>query len=368
MNRSREIIKTSCIGIACNILLSVFKFAVGVIANSISIKTDALNNLTDALSSVITIVGTRLSEKEPDRKHPFGYGRIEDITSLLIGIIILYAGVEAIRYSVNRIIHPEPVDYTIYTLIVVTAAVLVKIFLGLFTGSRGRKLESAALIASGKDALYDSVTSGATLLAALVYMFAGKSIEAYVGLAIALLIVKAGIDTIRETVSTILGERVDMELATRLKESIRSFPEVDGVFDLVIHNYGRDKMICSAGIEIAETLTAAWIDNLQRAIAQKVKEDTGVEMLGLTIYAVNSKDEEAVRIRETIRELAGQMEDVIGIHGFYIDKVDMDIKFHVVTDYDCRDSKAVARDLRERIGKLYPDYKIRVFAEKDFAD
>jgi cation diffusion facilitator family transporter len=368
MNRSKEIIRTSCIGIACNILLSAFKFAVGIFANSVSIRTDALNNLTDALSSVITIVGTRLSEKEPDRKHPFGYGRIEDITSLLIGIIILYAGIEAIRHSVNRIIHPEPVEYTKYTLIIVTAAIAVKIILGLYTCSRGRKLESAALIASGKDALFDSVTSAATLIAALVYMYAGKSIEAYVGLAIALLIVKTGIDTIRETVSTILGERVDLELASRVKAAISSFPEVEGVFDLVIHSYGREKLIGSASIEVADSLTAAWIDNLQRAIAQKVMEDTGVEMLGLTIYAVNSKDEEAVRIRETIRKMAAENSNVIGIHGFYIDKVDRDIKFHVVTDYGCGDARAAARELKERIGKVYPDYNIRVLAEKDFAD
>lgn len=199
MNRSEEIIKTGFVGIACNVFLAVFKFAVGLLSNSVSIRMDALNNLTDALSSVITIVGTKLSERKPDRKHPFGYGRIEYLTSLMIGIFILYAGFGALRESVFRIIHPEPVDYSVRSLVIVAAAVIVKILLGLYTSKRGRLLDSAALAASGHEALIDSVTSAATLVAALIYVFSGASIEAYVGAVIAILIIKAGADLLRET-------------------------------------------------------------------------------------------------------------------------------------------------------------------------
>lgn len=368
MDRSKEIIKTSCVGIAGNVVLSLFKFAVGSIANSVSIKMDAVNNLTDALSSVITIAGTRLSEKEPDRKHPFGYGRTEYLTSLFIGIIIMYAGLEAVRESVLRIIHPEPNDYSAKALIIVAAAVAVKVFLGLYSAKKGRKLESGALTASGKDAMFDAVTSAATLVAALVYINTGVSIEAYVGLAIAVLIIRTGFETIQETVSSILGERVDHELASRVKNAISSFPEVDGVFDLVIHNYGREKLIGSAHIEVADSLTAAWIDNLQRAITKKVLEDTGVEMLGLTIYAANSGDSEAAEIRRSIEEIAAETRGIISTHGFYLDKVDREIKCHIVTDYDNRDSKELGREFTEKLQKLYPEYKISVDVEKDFAD
>ncbi len=368
MNRNREIIKTSFVGIGANIILSVFKFVIGMIANSVSIRADALNNLSDALSSVITIVGTKLSEREPDRKHPFGYGRIEYLTSLFIGIIILYAGLNAVQESVLRIMHPEPNDYTTTALIIVTAGVLAKIAMGLYTMHKGKQLNSSALTASGRDALNDSIASAGTLLAALVYVIKGLSIEAYVGLIIAGLIIKTGVETLHETISSLLGERVDEDKAAAVKKSILSFPEVDGVFDLVIHNYGKEKLIGSAHIEVPDVLTAGWIDNLQRAITRKVQQDTGVELLGLTIYAENSRDTEAIQVHEEVRKIVGEKEDVIGMHGFYLDKIDKEIKFDIVTDYDIKDSSTLSNEIREKVHEKYPDYEIRVVCKKDFAD
>ena len=368
MNRNKEIIKTSIVGIAGNIVLSAFKFVVGIMANSVSIRMDAINNLTDALSSVITIIGTRLSEKEPDRKHPFGYGRTEYLASLFIGVVIVYAGVEAVKESVLRIIHPEANDYSTPVLIIVVAAVLTKIILGLYTGSRGRKLDSPALIASGKDALFDSCASAATLFAAAVYIITGHSIEAYVGLAIACLIIKTGVETLLEMISSLLGERVDAELSSAVRKSILSFPEVDGVFDIVIHNYGKDKFIGSAHIEVPDTLRSSWIDNLQRAVSAKVLKDTGVQMLGLTIYAVNTHDARAISMRESIKEIADGNKSVIGMHGFYLDDIDKAVRFDIVTDYDVKDTAGLRAEITEQVQKLYPEYVIDVTVKKDFAD
>lgn len=368
MNRNREIIKTSFVGIGGNVLLSAFKLAVGIIANSVSIKADAVNNLTDALSSVITIIGTKLSEKEPDRKHPFGYGRIEYLTSLFIGIIILYAGFNAVQESVIRILHPEPNDYSRAALIIVTGGIAVKIAMGLYTKHKGRQLTSSALTASGQDALDDSIASAGTLLAALVYVTKGISIEAYVGIIIAGLIIKTGIETLRETISSILGERVDEEKAAAVKKAILSFPEVDGVFDLVIHNYGKERLIGSAHIEVPDVLTAGWIDNLKRSITRKVSKETGVELMGLTIYAVNSRDAEANKVQESIRKLTEEYPEIIGMHGFYMDKVDKEIKFDIVTGFDFKDTRTLRHEIRDKVRELYPDYAIRVVTKKDFAD
>lgn len=368
MNRNREIIKTSVFGVSGNLFLVALKMAVGLVTNSIAITMDAVNNLTDALSSIITIIGTRLSEKDPDRKHPFGYGRIEYLTSLLIGMMILYAGVSAVRHSILRIIHPEAAEYTLRAMILVAIAVVVKVAMGLYTMRKGKELDSTPLVASGHDSLDDSIETAATFLAAIVYIKFNVSIEAYVGLVISILVFKTGIETLRETVSTILGERVDIELASRVKESILSFPEVDGVFDLVIHNYGKEKMVGSAHIEVPDVLTAAWVDNLQRSIKRKVLKDTGIEMLGITIYAENSRDSETMQIREAVYGIAEKNSSITGVYGFYLDKVDKAIKFDVATDFEVKDLRALRKELEAEVGALYPDYEISIDVKRDIAD
>ena len=358
MNRNQKIIRTSLVGFAGNLLLAGFKFVVGTAANSVSIRADALNNATDALSSVITIIGTRLSEKEPDRQHPFGYGRIEYFTSLMIGMMILYAGAVSFVNSFKRILHPAANDYSVMAMVIMAVAVLVKVFMGLYTRKQGKKLDSGALVASGEDSLNDSGATAAALVAALLYVFAGLSIEAYVGLAISCLILRTGFQTLIETVSSLLGERIDIELASAVKRSILSFPEVDGVFDLTVHNYGRQKLIGSAHIEVSDQLRASWIDNLQRAITRRVLADTGVEMMGITIYAVNSRDREAIRMRETIRRIAEENSSVRGMHGFYLDRVDKVISFEVETDFGIPDKSSIRDALAQRVLQEYPEYSV----------
>lgn len=355
-------------GIVGNLFLACFKFAIGGITNSIAIITDAVNNLTDILSAVITIVGTRLSDKEPDRKHPFGYGRLEYLTTLVISGIILYAGITVLIESVHRIIHPEPSTYSRATMIIVFVAVLVKIAMGIYAKRKGAELDSAALTASGHDAIDDSLETAAAFIAAVIYVEAGISLEAYVGIVISILIMRTGIETLHEMISVILGERVDVSLAARVRESIMSFPEIDGVFDLVIHNYGKEKLYGSAHIEVPDVLTAGWVDNLQRAVTRKVLQDTGVEMLGLTIYAENTRDAQVIQMKEDIRKVVLSKDSVIGMYGFYLDKIDKEIKFDAVTDFEVSDREAVRRELVEEVSKLYPDYSISIAMKRDISD
>lgn len=368
MNRNQEIIRTSIISIIGNLFLSAFKLGVGFAANSIAIRTDAVNNITDALTSFITIAGTRLSEREPDKKHPFGYGRLEYLTSLTIGIIILYAGITLVTESVRRIITPEPLEYSNAAILIVAVAVVVKIVLGRYTERKGKQLESAALTASGHDAIDDSIETAATLIAAIIYVNTGVNIEAYVGLVLSVLILRTGIETLRETVSSILGERVDISIVSEVRDSILSFPEVDGVFDIVIHNYGKEKLVGSAHVEVPDALSAGWIDNLQRAVAARVYEDTGVELMGISIYAVNSRDKEAAAIQDSVRKIAESYPEIKGMHGFYIDKVDKEIKFDLVTDYDVRNSAALRDEVEASVCGMYPEYDVRIVMKKDFSE
>ena len=188
--RDKIIVRTSIIGILVNVLLSSFKLAVGLISHSIAVMLDAVNNLSDALSSVITIVGTKLANKAPDKKHPLGYGRIEYLSALIVAGIVLYAGITSLVESVKKIIHPQTADYSTVALIIIAVAVVVKLILGLYVKKQGEKAESGALRATDADALFDAVLSLSVLASAIIFLTTGYSIEAYVGVVISVVIIK----------------------------------------------------------------------------------------------------------------------------------------------------------------------------------
>ncbi|HBE15394.1 MAG TPA: cation transporter, partial [Ruminococcaceae bacterium] len=243
INRQKIIVRTSIIGIVANIALAAFKAAVGLLANSISVTLDAVNNLSDALSSVITIIGAKLSVKPADKKHPLGYGRVEYLSSMIIALIILYAGISAGIESIKKIITPEAPDYSAVSLIIIAVAVVVKIVLGTYVSRVGKKVNSDSLAASGKDALMDSIISASVLVAAVIYLIWGISLEAYLGVVISLFIIKAGFDILRETISQILGERIDSEISQQIKAELCAYDGVNGAYDLILHSYGPDQLI-----------------------------------------------------------------------------------------------------------------------------
>lgn len=219
-SRERVVIKTSIISLVFNIILAGFKAFVGLLANSIAIISDAVNNLSDALSSIITIVGTKLAGKAPDKKHPYGYGRIEYMTSLIVSAIVLYAGITALVESIKKIINPEVADYSTITLIILIAGIIVKFILGLYVKKKGKDVNSDSLVASGSDAFNDAILSISVLLSAIVYMIFDISLEAYVGALLALFIIKAGFELIKESVDNMLGVRVESSLAKSIKKEI----------------------------------------------------------------------------------------------------------------------------------------------------
>ena len=234
--RDAAIVRTSIIGIVANVLLAAFKAFIGLASNSIAIVMDAVNNISDAASSVITIVGTKLAGKEPDKKHPFGYGRIEYLSAMIISLLVLYAGITAFTESVKKILHPETPDYSLVSLIIVGVAVVVKILLGRYVKSVGEKVHSDSLVNSGEDATLDSIISASTLVAAVVFLLFHVSLEAWLGAIIALVIIKSGLEMLRDTLSKLLGEGADAELAREMRKTILQQPEVSGVYDLIMHN------------------------------------------------------------------------------------------------------------------------------------
>jgi cation diffusion facilitator family transporter len=366
--REKIIIRTSIIGILANVLLAAFKAGVGLLSNSIAIVLDAVNNLSDALSSVITIVGARVAGKEPDKKHPFGHGRVEYISALAIGGIVLYAGVTSLVESIKKIIHPVTPDYATVSLIIVAVAVLVKIGLGLYVKSSGERVNSDSLINSGKDALLDAVISAATLAAALVFTFSGISLEAYLGALISLAIIKAGIEMLSETVSKLLGEPGDIELLQAIKATVRSFPQVKGAYDLILHNYGPDTYNGSVHIEVEDSLTVTELDDLNRAIAIEVYKKHNVILTAIGVYSIDTKDPEIKKLREEIAGRVLSHEHAKQIHGFYYNKEENSIRFDVVIGFDAESRRAVCDEILKDLQSVYPDTKFQIAMDIDYGE
>lgn len=367
-SRDQIIVRTSIVGIAANVLLAAFKAAVGVLSNSIAIVLDAVNNLSDALSSVITIVGTKLAGKPADRKHPLGYGRIEYLSAMIISVIVLYAGISSFTESVRKIVHPEKADYSAYALIIVAVAVAVKILLGRYVKGVGVKVNSDSLINSGEDATLDSIISASTLAAAAIYITTGLSLEAWLGAVISVVIIKSGIEMLRDTLSQILGQRADSSLTRQIKEIITSFDGVNGAYDLILHDYGPDRYQGSVHIEVPDTWTADAIDRTERAVAAKVYRETGVLLTGIGIYSMNTKDDEAHRMQNAVTRAVMGTEHVIQIHGFYVDMLQKQMRFDIIVDFAAEDRKAVYREAVDKVQALYPDYQLTVIMDSDISD
>ena len=367
-SREKTIIRTSIIGMIANVFLAAFKAVVGLMSNSIAIVLDAVNNISDAGSSLITIIGTKLAGKEPDKKHPFGYGRIEYLSAMIISVIVLYAGITSFVESVKQIIHPETPDYSTVSLIIVAVAVVVKILLGRYVKGVGVKVNSDSLINSGEDATLDSIISASTLVAAGIFLIFHISLEAWLGAIISLIIIKSGIEMLRETISKILGERNDTELAQGIRETVMSFPDVQGAYDLVLNNYGPDTWNGSIHIEVPDTYSADRLDQLIREITMKVLAEHHVILTAVGVYSVNTKDENVIEAYRKVRDIVLAHEHVKQIHGFYLTEDRKTMRFDVVVSFDAADRKAVCREVTENVQQEFPDYRLQVTMDTDFAE
>ena len=367
-NREKQIIKTSIIGIVVNICLAGFKALVGVVTHSIAITLDAVNNLSDAVSSIITVVGTKLAARSPDYKHPYGHGRVEYLSAMIIAVIILYAGVTALIESVKKIMNPVKPEYTLVSLIIVAVAVVTKIVLGKYVQSVGRKVNSGSLEASGKDALLDSIISASTLVAAIIFITTGLSLEAYLGAVISLVIIKAGIDVMRETISLLLGERTEQELIVSIKRRIGQFENVRGAYDLSLHNYGPDIYLGSVHIEVPDDFTIAALDDLTREIMDTIRDEFNVVLMGIGIYASNTSDPDKAKARSDVSGLALAHEYVKGFHGFYINDDKKFISFDIVVRFEDPDMNGTCEAVKKEVEELFPGYAVRVNLDIDVSD
>ena len=366
--RQKVIVRTSAIGIFANLLLAGFKAFVGIITNSIAIVLDSINNFSDMLSAIITIIGIRFANKAPDKKHPMGHGRLEYIGTAIIAVIIMYIGVTAIIESVKKIINPEPVSYTTPSLIIITVAVAVKVILSIYYRKAGKKVGSGSLEASATDALFDAIISFATLISAIVYVTWGIATEAYLAVLISLVILYSGVKMLGNVFSVILGERVDPELSQNIKKSICEVDKVRGAFDLMIHDYGANMTYCSVNIEVDDDLTAREIDDISREVRRKVFYGYHIYICSVGIYSINTKNDKVNEVYHRVKEIISHYEHVIQIHGFHLDEKKKEISFDVVISFDAKNRRAYYMAIKRHLHRAFPKYKINLALDSDYSD
>lgn len=368
IDREKTIVRTGIIGIVANILLASFKALVGVAIHSTAMVLDAVNNFSDVLSSVVTIIGTKIASRKPDKKHPLGHGRVEYLAQMIIAALILYAGITALWESIKKIIDPVDPDHSAVSLGIISVAIIVKIFLGLYVKKQGKKAKSDLLISSGTDALFDAVLSTAVLISAVILIFFKFNIEAYVSIIISLFILKAGFGIIKEAVDDMLGHRVETEYTKKVKETVTTFPEVYGAYDIVLHNYGPDRYLGSVHIEVDDTMTADKIDSLTRNITGKVYEETGIILTAVGIYSNNSSDERLMKMRKDITELVVDHKHILQLHGFYVNEEKKRITFDVVVDFEEQDREGLIAHIKNDVKNVLPEYELVVAIDSDISD
>ena len=324
------------VGIVSNLILCIMKILIGLVSRSIAIIADGINNLADASSSIITLVGFKLASQPEDEDHPYGHARIEYLTGLFISIVIIVIGLQLLRTSIDKILHPDPLEFSCLTIIILVAAILIKLWQSLFNRSIGRKIRSVTLMATAADSRNDVISTSAVLISVIVGKFTGIQIDGYMGCLVALFIIWSGIQLVRETTSPLLGEAPDQELVDSIAEIVKKEPGVLGIHDLMVHNYGPGKIFASMHIEVdadGDLMESHdMIDNLEK----RIKDELHVEFV-VHMDPVKTDDPLITKMKKIIADALLPLDGVDNIHDFRIvpGPTHTNIIFDVVLVADC---------------------------------
>ena len=361
--------RISAIGIAANVALSAVKAIVGLLSHSIAISLDAVNNLSDAASSAITIVGTRIAGKPADYHHPFGHGRAEYLSTMVVGALVLAAGISAMSESVRDILDPEVPDYQPAGLAVIVVAVLVKLALSTYFQRRGAELSSGSLVASGKDAGFDVLISLSTLAAAAIYLCFGVAVEPWIASAISLVIIHSGYSILHEATDKVLGERVDAELTASIREAVTSVEGVLGAYDLTLTDFGPERLTGSVHIEVDERLTAREIDRITREVQRKVLRQCHTLLHTIGIYSASVEEtSDAHAMRAALDEICAEEPYALQAHGLYIDTERHMATFDLVVSFDAPSREEVRDNFVSKLSERFDAYTFRCLIDSDISD
>lgn len=364
--RNKVLKRTAFLGIASNAFIAIAKLLIGLASGSVAIMTDAANNASDMLSSIITILGFDMAKKKPTHSHPLGFGRMEYISAMLVAFIVIFTGVEFVKTSIGRIRNPSAVNVSIPMILILLLTIAVKIVLWRVNASSGRRIGSEALSASGSDALSDALASSITIIAAVASRFTSLPIDGIAGLIVSAFILWAGISSIKETVSAIVGERPEKETVDQIRSIIRKHPPLSGGYDIQIHNYGPSRAIGTCFVEVPSDAKGEEIFDAMTEAQVEIMKKMGI-FLTFGMYAVNDRNP-VVRLMksEVLKVMKATSEHVIGIHAFHVHMEDSRVHFDVVIDFGA--NIAEFREKEEKaLASAFPTYTFQFNIDPDYA-
>ncbi len=364
-SRDSIIAVTSGVGIVANLLIAVVKIVIGMVASSIAIISEGANNATDALSSILTVIGTKVAGKHPDQKHPFGYRRIEYLTGLVVTVLILVTGIELLISSVKLIFAPEPIHISYLAIVLIAISAVIKFFLGVYTIRMGRSTGSSALEAVGIEGRNDSFASVISIVSSLIFLIFHISLDAYAGILISALIIKAGYGVLKETLSELIGRAGHKELADKLYKEIRETDGMIGAADMILHNYGPDTWSGSVNLEIDHNKTVGEVYPKLHELQLRILHKYAV-MLVFGIYSVDHDNPEIRSIQTAIGAFINQHEHLKSFHALYLEPKTKTLYCDFVVDYKLQDWDGLRSEFEMYMKKRYPQYKLELTIETEY--
>ena len=342
------------VGIFCNVILFLTKLIVGLVLNSVSVTADAFNNLSDAGSSVISFVGVRMAGKPADKDHPFGHGRIEYIAALIVSFLVLEVGFTFLKDSVGKILHPEQLKFLPVSVLILCLSIAVKLWLGLFYKKLGEKIDSQVMKAVFTDSMGDVITTSATIFSILFFAATGINMDGFVGLGVALVVMWAGFGIAKDTLNTLIGEPVSPEVYEKIKKFVESYDGIEGVHDLIVHNYGPNQGMATIHAEVPNDVNI----EVSHAIIDRIEREVGKELnITLVIHMdpVELHDAEVLRLKEKTEHIIKALDSKLSFHDFRLVKttpVNLIFDLLVPAEYTQKDTDRVLHQLMQLISEM----------------
>ena len=360
---------SSIVGIICNVFLFVVKFVVGIVLHSVSVTADAFNNLSDAGSSIISFVGVKMAEKPADRDHPFGHGRIEYIAALIVSFLVLEVGFTFLKDSIGKIRMPEELNFQMISVFILVLSVAVKLWLGLFNRRLGEKINSKVMMAVFTDSMGDAVTTGATIISILFFGVTGINIDGFVGVGVALVVMWAGVGIARDTLEPLIGEPIDPEIYTRIKQFVESYEGIEGTHDLIVHNYGPGRSMASIHAEVPNDVDIEQsheiIDRIERAVAKEL----GI-FLVIHMDPVEMKDNYVLNIRKQAALILEELDPDCSLHDFRVvhgeNQINLIFDMVIPIEYDEEKRRILPERLAERLKEKDPRYECVITVDYEY--
>ena len=359
---------SSVVGIICNVFLFILKYIMGTLSGSISVVSDAINNLSDSAGCMVTLLGYKLASKPADKDHPFGHGRMEYLTALTIAVLILIVAFELFRNSVNKIIHPEKLTFSLIVLISLLVSILIKLWMSFFNAFLGKKINSSVMLAAAKDSRTDVIATSATCIAVISSLYTNLPVDGIMGLVVSLFIFKSGIDIVKDTVDNLLGKPVDSDIVYAIKEMVGESDKIIGIHDLVVHNYGPGNMIGSLHAEVKSNEDFVFVHDMIDELERRIHRELNI-LMTIHMDPIETDNEQVNLSLDMIRNIILDIDPCLQIHDFRLVAGDThtNLIFDIVVPYDCKYNNDDIKELIDKqLDKMEDNYYTVITFDREY--